>query len=92
MNLNSQQREQVRLCLLRYGLSPVSLNLATSYLKAEGFTTITKDQVKQEMEYLADPAKGFIRECAQAVSPENTLWKTTATGRDYLAQIHQEPE
>lgn len=83
MTLNAQQREQVRLSLLRYGLSTFSLGLARQYLHSEGFTGISVEQTGQEIEYLED--KGLIEVKGKLLSPENRVWRTNAAGRDFLA-------
>ena len=90
MNLTPPQREQVRLCILRYCLRPTSVGLICANLRAEGFRGITRDQVESEINYLADPDKRFLRAEEKHISPEVRNYRTTATGRDYLAQQGQE--
>jgi len=90
MKLTSAQRKQVRLSLLRYGLGGFTFDLARQYLRSEGFAGIEKEQVKLEVEYLADPQKAHLRKQEDDISPEEALWKTTAKGRDYLAQQGQD--
>ena len=80
--MNTQEREQVRLSILRYGLAGVSERLASSYLRGEGLVARV-EEVALEMRYLAE--KGFLAETVKAISPENRLWRTTAAGRDFLA-------
>lgn len=86
MILTSEQREQVRLSLLRYGLGGFTAPLARQYLISEGFGPIPLDLVNAEIQYLADDDKKFLRPESKAISPEVKKWKTTATGRDYLAE------
>ena len=81
--MNSQQREQVRLSLLRYGLGGFTAGLARQHLISEGFSGISIEETKAEVAYLED--KGFLTAASKAISPENRLWKTHANGRDYLA-------
>jgi hypothetical protein len=88
MKLTSEQREQVRLSILRYCLRPTSMGLICAYLRAEGFRGIERVQVELEILYLED--KGLLAEADKLVSPENKIYQTTATGRDYLAQQGQE--
>lgn len=90
MKLTAEQREQVRLCILRYCLSPTSVGLICANLRSEGFRGIEREQVKLEIRYLKD--KALVADEDKLVSPENSLWTTTATGRDYLAQTGQENE
>lgn len=72
--------------MLRYGLATFSLGLAVQYLRSEGFRGIERRAVQQEIEYLADSEKGFLKAADKAISPENKQWFTTAKGRDYLAE------
>jgi DNA-binding PadR family transcriptional regulator len=84
-----QQREQVRLSILRYcQSSAISPGLITSYLKAEGFTGIGGVDVYQEIQYLVD--KGLLVAEPKVISPECGLYRITANGRDYLATQGQE--
>jgi len=83
MNVTPEQREQVRLSLLRYGLGFFTLGLAVSYLRSEGLG-LDRDQMRMEIGYLED--KGFLKVMQKEISPENKLWATTASGRDYLAE------
>jgi hypothetical protein len=92
MKITAQDREQVRLCILRYCLRPTSVGLICANLRGEGFRGIERDQVQAEIDYLADPQKGLLATDAKVVSPENKIWRTTATGRDYLADQGQENE
>ena len=89
MQLTSQQREQVRLSILRYGAQLVSVSLLRSYLRGEGFSGLTDCQVETEVRYLEDKAL-FKKDDSKLVSPENALYRTTANGRDYLAMQGQE--
>jgi hypothetical protein len=88
MELNSQQIEQVRLSLLRYGMAPggVSVGLAASYLRSEGFSKISVDQVEAEIDYLCDSQKGFLAPNFNPISPGNRRYSITAKGRDFLAE------
>ena len=86
MSLTNEQREQVRLSLLRYGLGGFTASLARQYLISEGFGPITLELVNAEIQYLADPDKNFLRSESKAISPEIKKWKITAAGRDYLAE------
>lgn len=90
MNLTAQQREQVRLCILRYCLMPTSVGLICANLRSEGFRGIERRQVELEIRYLADKEKGLLAEMEKLVSPENKIWETTARGRDFLAEQGQE--
>lgn len=90
MNLTPSQREQVRHCILRYCLRPTSAGLVCANLRAEGFRGITREQVEAEIEYLADPDKKLLRAEEKPISPEVRNYRTTATGRDYLATQNQE--
>jgi hypothetical protein len=88
MTLDPKQREQVRLSILRYGLSLVSVSLLRSYLRGDGFSRISDEQVALEVQYLQD--KKYLTAEDKGISPENELFRTTADGRDYLAKVGQE--
>lgn len=89
MNLTPEQREQVRLSILRYCLRPTSTGLICANLRAEGLRTIKRSEVELEIVYLAD--KKLLKAEEKAISPEVANYRTTAEGRDYLAQQGQEP-
>jgi hypothetical protein len=85
MSVTPEQREQIRLSLLRYGLGSFTVGLARQYLASEGFRGLSKEEVRAEILYLADPSKGFLRQNDKLISPEVATYSTTANGRDYLA-------
>jgi hypothetical protein len=84
MNLTPTQREQLRLAILRLCLSPHRPALLLGYLRAEGFARIQPEQLELEITYLAD--KQLLTSGNGPVSPELKHWRTTAAGRDTLAQ------
>jgi hypothetical protein len=86
MNLTPELREQVRLSLLRYGLGTFTVGLARQYLASEGFRGLSREDVQAEIDYLADAGKGLLAHESKPVSPEVRKYKTTAAGRDYLAE------
>jgi hypothetical protein len=47
--------------------------------------TVTDAEVATELQYLWD--KQLIAPIAKPISPENRMWRITATGRDYLAEL-----
>jgi predicted transcriptional regulator len=51
-------------------------------------TNQQREQVRREMEYLAE--KGLLASVEKEVSPENSAWRITAKGRDFLAMQQQE--
>jgi hypothetical protein len=87
--MNTNQREQLRLSLLRflednptrYGL-PATLLL--QFARAEGRHKLIEDDLVPEIEYLED--KGLIVSVMKTISPENRAWRITAAGRDFIAQ------
>jgi hypothetical protein len=87
MNISHNQREQVRLSVLRYCESADQYGLAASlllqFLRNEGLRGLTAAQLEAELLYLAD--KSLIAAVAKPVSPENGAWRITAPGRDFLA-------
>ncbi len=85
MILTAEQREQVRLSLLRYGLGSFTVGLGRQYLASEGFRGLSKEDVQAEINYLCDAAKSLLRANSKLISPEVATYSTTANGRDYLA-------
>ncbi len=83
MKLNSSQREQLRLTVLRLCLDPLRPSLLLCYLRSEGFTRLQAEQLEIEITYLSD--KKLITSTNGPVSPELKYWRTTAAGRDCLA-------
>ena len=88
--MRGQERELFRLALLRvleanhtrYGLGAAALaHLASIY----GFVSLRTEQVWREIQYLED--KGQVVRVDKAISPENRVWRITAAGRDFLAQL-----
>lgn len=85
-------RQQVRLSILRYldaaaAASPHrghGIALLRQQLVAEGFG-LGVAEVAAELEYLSD--KGLVKNIAGLVSPEVTIWRATAAGRDEYARL-----
>ncbi len=84
MNLTPSQREQLRLAILCHCVEPMRSSLLLSYLRSEGFSRLNDAQLHLEITYLAD--KQLLTGANGPVSPELKHWRTTATGRDTLAQ------
>jgi hypothetical protein len=84
MNLTPPQLEQLRLTILRLCLDPLRPALLLAYLRSEGFTRLRPAELDLEITYLAD--KQLLTSAHGPVSPELKHWRTTATGRDTLAQ------
>jgi DNA-binding PadR family transcriptional regulator len=86
--MTREQREQVRLSLLRICESADEYGLATGllaqFVRNEGFRSVTPGEVVSELVYLAD--KGLVASVKKPISPENQAWRITAAGRDLLAE------
>jgi hypothetical protein len=87
--MNPEQREQLRLSLLRFlDSNPTRFGLPSRYLvqmaRSEGFSETDKTQIENELSYLED--KALVAEAMKGVSPENRHWRITASGRDFWAQ------
>jgi hypothetical protein len=85
--MTKQQREQIRLSILRYcdcadefGLSEP---LLLQFLRSEGFRALSAAKLHAEIIYLAD--KTFLASVPKLISPENPAWRITASGRDFFA-------
>jgi len=85
--MNTTQREQIRLSLLRYcdsaGQYGLASGLLLQFIRSEGFRSLTAAQLEAEIIYLTD--KSFLTRVAKSISPENPAWRITATGRDFIA-------
>ena len=90
--MNAQEREQVRLSILRIlSGNPTKYGLPLRYVRqqlvSEG-SRCTPAELEAEMQYLED--KELIEECVKVLSPENKAWRINASGRDFLAQVQEE--
>lgn len=88
--MNAQQREQVRLSLLRhldanagqrFGLTE---SVMLMQLRAEGFG-LQLPELRAELAYLQ--GRSLAAPQAKAISPENPNWQITSAGRDEYAQL-----
>jgi hypothetical protein len=81
-------RELVRISLLRYaaagGPRGVTSSLLMQYVRVEFRKEFSADDLQAEIQYLVD--KDMLAPVGKTLSPELTIWRVTATGRDYLAQ------
>ena len=91
--MSPEKRELLRLALLRvldanhtrYGLGLTALgHLGLSF----GFFSATTAELERELHYLED--KGYVTAVFKVISPENRVWRITAAGRDFLAQLTNE--
>lgn len=84
MILTTEQREQVRLSILRLCLNGATIGLLVSYLRSEGFSKIERDDVEAEIEYLA--GKTLLATKAKKIAPGNPQYQTTDDGKKCLGQ------
>ncbi len=90
--MNPDEREQVRLSMLRhlsanptrFGITP---RLLRQYMRCDG-QPVTDAECEAELLYLED--KGLICETTKLLSPENRAWRITAAGRDLIATAQGE--
>jgi hypothetical protein len=90
--MSPEQREQVRLSILRHlARNPTqwgfNVALIRQLLAAEG-QLLEASEIEAELLYLED--KGLVARPQKIISPELRAWRITATGRDYLAERHIE--
>ena len=82
-------REQLRINLLRQleAAGPLGFTEAAllSGARTQGYP-VTETDVRRELEYLADPAKGLVTVPPKLMSPEMRRYKITSPGRDWLAE------
>jgi hypothetical protein len=90
--LTPQQLQQIRYSILRYCDASVETGISAAlllqFLRTEGFRALTPDQLRGEIQYLAD--KDLLVAPPSLISPEIKNWRITATGRDLLAATIQE--
>ncbi len=90
--MTPNQREQIRLSILRYCDSADQFGLAAAlllqFVRSEGFRALTTEQLRAELVYLSD--KSLLTTVNKQISPENSAWRATAAGRDFLATQNQE--
>jgi hypothetical protein len=89
--MNTIEREQLRLSLLRFLLPTAALSrfgsgaaLLLQQAKSEGRQGLAVIDVIAELEYLHE--KGLVQPVMKTLSPENQMWKISAAGRDFAAQ------
>jgi len=92
MKLTSEQREQLRLSLLRFldnnaSMRGMSAALLLQMARSEGRPGLFADEVKAELQYLLD--KALITDALKLISPENACYRITAAGRDFMAANEQ---
>jgi len=88
--MTAEQREVFRIALLQileankaqFGLPAWAIT--THVRKIYGFPKASSAEVGAELTYLRD--KSLVEPVNKVVSPENSAWRITAAGRDYLAQ------
>ena len=88
MQLTPEQREIFRkaiLSVLDTNASDFGLGLRAiaAFLPIYGFNNARGGEILPELNYLVD--KEFAARVGKQISPENTAWRITATGRDFLA-------
>jgi hypothetical protein len=87
--MTSEQREQLRLSLLRLlAMNPTPFGVPGSFLRvgaaSEGRPGLSQEAVQTELLYLADA--GLAVRVEKVLSPENACWRVTKAGRDFLAE------
>lgn len=90
--MTPEQREQIRLSLLRYLDAQaegapgrgVTAAVLRQHLVSEGFP-VSEATVLAELHYLR--GKALVETVKKALSPENPLWIITSQGRDEYAQL-----
>ncbi len=86
--MTSEQREQLRLSLLRFlDANPTRFGLGVPLLlqmaRNEGRPKLEAEQVQVELGYLED--KALVAEVLKGISPENRAWRITSEGMDFVA-------
>ena len=90
--MNPESRELFRKAILavldtnasEYGLG---LRALRAFLEIYGFRNAAVTEINAELFYLAD--KFLVARVNKQVSPENSVWRITAAGRDFLAANEQ---
>lgn len=88
MSMTSQARELLRIGILSAlessGAYRPTIPVLQRNLKMAGYPQATEEEIKEELLYLRD--KGMAEQEKKTISPENSGWRITATGRDHLAE------
>ena len=92
MNLSPEQRKQLRLSLLRFldnnaSARGMSAALLLQMARSEGRPGLDAAGVEAELQYLAD--RKLIAPVTQVLSPEVSIYRITADGRDFFASNEQ---
>ncbi|MGI8438095.1 MAG: hypothetical protein ACR2NX_14555 [Chthoniobacterales bacterium] len=69
--------------LIQAGRLGASVNELMLGARSEGFGASSRDDVREEIEYLTE--KGHCSKLSDEISPEVESFKATAAGRDYMA-------
>ncbi len=93
MKLSAEQREQLRLSLLRFldnnaSSRGLSAALLLQMARSEGRSDLDGSVVNVELQYLAD--KELIAPANKTLSPEIFYWRITAAGRDFMAMNNEQ--
>ena len=88
MKSTPEQREQLRLSLLRFmddnaSTRGMSAALLLQMARSEGRPDMDLSQVKVELQYLQD--KKLIADVGKTISPELACFRINADGRDFVA-------
>ena len=89
--MNPSEREQLRLSLLRYlerehsAVFGVPVIRLTILVRSEGYQ-VTEHDIEKELDYMADPEKGFVVPIPKVLS-SGSSWKITAKGLDHLESL-----
>ena len=70
--------------LIDAGRLGATVNELLLSLRSEGFSDVTREHVREEVEYLID--KGHVAKLDEHISPEVESFKATAAGRDFVAE------
>lgn len=81
--------------MIRYadqaGTRGLSARLLMQFIRTEFRKQFSYEDLEAEIQYLFD--KMYLAPIEKSVSPENSVWRVTATGRDWLAtQVFGEAE
>jgi hypothetical protein len=83
MNADTLKLFRIAILIALRGSGGSTVNELVVNTKPQGYSDVTPDTVKEELQYLAD--KKHVEKVPAEISPEVESFRVTAAGRDWLA-------
>ena len=86
--MNAEIKKMFRVNVLKSAIAAgrigITVNEALLGLRAQGFSDSSREDVREEIEYLI--GKGQVEKLDEHISPEVESFKATPAGRDFIAE------